>query len=147
MIEKSKSIVDIPYDEIKIGDTASYTTTVTNQDILDFAVLTTDVNPIHIDDEFANKTMFKGRIAHGMLTAGYISTLIGTLLPGKNVIYLSQNCRFTAPVRVEDTLTVVGEVVEKRPEKHILTIKTNVFNQHNEVVIEGSAVVMKKEQA
>lgn len=90
--------------------------------------------------------MFKGRIAHGILTVGFISTLIGTILPGKNVIYLSQNCRFTAPVRIGDTIRVVGKVTEKRSDKKIVTIETNVYNQKNEMVLEGSAIVMKKEQ-
>lgn len=146
LIEKSKHIADKPFKEIAVGDTATFTTKVTNEDIVTFATLTEDVNPIHIDEEFAKKTMFKGRIAHGMLTASYISTLIGTLLPGKNVVYLSQNCKFTAPVRVGDTLKVVGEITEKKAQKKIMTLKTNIYNQNDELVVEGSAVVMKKEQ-
>ncbi len=90
--------------------------------------------------------MFKGRIAHGALTVGFISTLLGTILPGKNVIYLSQNCRFTAPVRIGDTIRVVGKVIDKRADKKIITIETNVYNDRDELVLEGSAVVMKKEQ-
>lgn len=90
--------------------------------------------------------MFKGRIAHGALTVGFISTLLGTILPGKNVIYLSQNCRFTAPVRIGDTIRVVGKVIDKRVDKKIITIETNVYNDRDELVLEGSAVVMKKEQ-
>jgi len=91
--------------------------------------------------------MFKGRIAHGILTVSFISTLIGTILPGKNVIYLAQNCKFTAPVRIGDTIKVVGKITDKRPDKKILTIETNAYNQNDELVLEGSAVVMKKEQS
>lgn len=125
---------------------ASFTRKVTDQDILHFAALTEDVNPIHIDEEYAATTMFKERIAHGALTASFISTLIGTILPGKNVIYLSQNSKFTAPVRIGDTLKVEGKIIDKRPDKKILTIQTNVYNQKDELVLEGTAVVMKKEQ-
>ncbi|WP_096202591.1 MaoC family dehydratase [Bacillus sp. FJAT-45350] len=145
LLRKANQVIDRPYSEIHVGDTASFTRVITEQDIHDFATLTEDVNPIHIDEKFAKETMFKGRIAHGMLTAGFISTLIGTLLPGKNVVYLTQNCKFTAPVRIGDTLKISGEIVEKRPEKKILSIQTDVYNQNNEKVIEGNAVVMKME--
>ncbi|MBU8881223.1 MaoC family dehydratase [Bacillus sp. FJAT-29790] len=147
LIERSRNIMDRPFAEIAIGDTATFTRKVTNQDILDFATLTEDVNPIHIDEDFAAGTMFKGRIAHGILTVGFISALIGTILPGKNVIYLSQNCKFTAPVRIGDTIKIVGEIIDKRPRKNILTLQTNAYNQKDEIVLEGSAVVMKKEQS
>lgn len=139
--------MDRPFEEITIGETATFTKKVTNQDILDFATLTEDVNPIHIDDDYAANTMFKGRIAHGILTVGFISTLIGTILPGKNVIYLSQNSKFLAPVRIGDTIKVVGKIIDKRPDKKILTLETNVYNQKDEMVLEGSAVIMKKEQS
>ncbi|WP_458411985.1 MaoC family dehydratase [Schinkia sp. CFF1] len=145
LIQKSKEVIERPFNDIVIGETATFTREVTNQDIFDFATLTGDVNPIHLDDDFATNTIFKGRIAHGILTVGFISTLIGTILIGKNVIYLSQNCKFTAPVRVGDTLKVVGTVIDKRPDKKIVTIQTNVYNQNDEMVLEGSALVMKKE--
>ena len=143
--EKSKQTEDRSFHEVSIGDEASLTRKITNQDILDFATLTGDVNPVHIDEEFAEKSMFKGRVAHGILTVGYISALIGTILPGKNVIYLSQNCKFVAPVRIGDTIKVVGKVTDKRSDKHILTLQTNAYNQDGDTVLEGSAVVMKKE--
>lgn len=144
LIEQSKKVIDRAYDEIAIGEKASFKRTITNEDVLNFASLSGDVNPIHIDDEFAKETFFKERIAHGMLSASFISTLIGTIFPGKNVIYLSQNCKFLKPVRINDTLTVVAEVIDKRPEKRIMTLQTNVYNQNDEMVIEGNAVIMKK---
>lgn len=146
LLEKSKTVIDRSFEEVAIGETATYTRKVTNQDILDFATLTEDVNPIHIDHEFAAHTMFKERIAHGILSVGFISTLIGTILPGKNVIYLSQNCKFVAPVRIDDTIKVVGEVIDKRSDKNILTLRTNVYNQNGQLVLEGKAVVMKKDE-
>lgn len=141
----SKTVNNRSFDDIEVGETAVYTRKVTNQDILDFATLTEDVNPIHIDEEFAATTVFKERVAHGILTVGFISTLIGTILPGKNVIYLSQNSNFTGPVRIGDELRVVGKVVKKRADKRILTIQTNVYNQNDKIILEGTAVVMKKD--
>lgn len=141
----SKSVNDRSFSDIEIGETAIYQRKVTNKDILDFATLTEDVNPIHIDEEFAATTVFKERIAHGILTVGFISTLIGTILPGKNVIYLSQNSNFTGPVRIGDELKVIGEVIKKREDKHIITIQTNVYNQYGKLILDGTAVVMKKE--
>lgn len=142
-LEKSNNVCDVPYSQIHIGTKATFTKTVTNEDILGFAKLTGDVNPIHVNDEFAKGTMYKERIAHGLLTAGFISTLIGTKLPGRNTIYLSQNVTFTAPVKIGDTLTVVGEVTEKRDDKQILRLNTHIYNQNEKMVVEGTAVVMK----
>jgi 3-hydroxybutyryl-CoA dehydratase len=135
----------VPYNEIKIGDSSSITKTVTNEDIIAFAKLTGDVNPIHLDDEYALQTRFKERIAHGLLIASYISTVLGTKLPGKDTVYLSQYARFKTPVKIGDTLTITGKVVDKRDDKKIITLETNIVNQHNQLVIEGHAVIMKIE--
>lgn len=143
--KKAESVQELYYDDIQIGDQASLTKTITNDDIISFAKLTGDVNPIHLLDSFAKTTMFKERIAHGMLISSYISTVLGTKLPGKNTIYLSQNVAFRAPVKIGDTVRVVAEVIEKRDDKRIITIQTNVYNQLNKVVVEGTATVMKKE--
>lgn len=143
--DKAKEVVSKSYSEINVGDEATLTHTVTNEDVVTFAELTGDVNPIHLDDEFAKKSLFKGRIAHGMLTAGFISTILGTTLPGTNTIYLAQNLKFTAPVRIGDTITAVVKVIDKRDDKKIMTLETNVLNEENKKVIEGSAVVMKME--
>src|SRR4051812_25625064 len=91
-------------DEISDGMTAIFSKTVTEADIVLFAGITGDTNPVHLDEEFAKPTMFKGRIAHGMLTAGFISTVFGTKLPGPGCIYLSQSLKFKAPVRIGDTV-------------------------------------------
>src|SRR5437899_232208 len=91
-------------DEITEGMTAVFSKTVTEADIVLFAGISGDTNPVHLDEEFAKPTMFKGRIAHGMLTAGFISAVFGTKLPGPGCIYLSQNLKFKAPVRIGDTV-------------------------------------------
>lgn len=125
-----------------VGTRASVTRTITDDQIRTFAEITGDTNPLHLDDAHAATTRFGGRIAHGMLTAGLISTIIGTKLPGLGAIYLQQQLRFVAPVRPGDTITATGEVIAVRPEKRILTLRTECTNQHGELVITGEAVVM-----
>lgn len=135
---------ELRYEDIQIGDTAVFSKTITEFDIYQFAGVSGDFNPVHINEEFAKNSFFKGRIAHGILTGSFISTVIGTQLPGPNTIYLSQNFRFTAPVRIGDTVKATVEVVDKRDDKKIIKLKTVVFNQHEEIVVDGEAVVMKK---
>ena len=135
------------YEEIKIGDSASFTKTVSESDIYMFAGVTGDLNPAHIDEEYAKKTMFKGRIAHGMLGAGFISAVLGTRLPGPGTIYLTQELRFKAPVRIGDTITATCKVAEKDDAKRKLTMETVVANQDGKAIIEGIAVVMLPAQA
>lgn len=134
---------ELSYDEIKVGDGASLSLTITEAHIVAYAGITGDVNPVHVDAEFAKKTMFGERIAHGMLVAGLISAVLGTQLPGPNSIYLGQELKFTAPVKIGDTVTAVVTVTEKRDEKRIMKLRTTVSNQRDEVVIDGSAVVKK----
>jgi 3-hydroxybutyryl-CoA dehydratase len=134
---------ELAYDEIKIGDRASLSLTITEAHIVAYAGIAGDVNPLHVDAEFAKQTMFGERIAHGMLVAGLISAVLGTQLPGPDSIYLGQELRFTAPVKIGDTATAVVTVTEKRDDKRIIKLQTTVSNQHGEVVIDGTAVVKK----
>ncbi|MGF7186579.1 3-hydroxybutyryl-CoA dehydratase [Desulfitispora alkaliphila] len=136
-------INDRPYEEIKIGEQASFSKTITEADIVGFAGLTGDFNPIHVDNAFAEKSIFKGRIAHGMLTGAFISTVLGTALPGKNTVYMSQEMKFVAPAYIGDTLTATVEVINKRDDKRILELKTTVTNQAEKEVVIGQAKVMK----
>lgn len=132
------------YEEIQIGDTDSFTKTITDYDIVQFARLTGDFNPVHLDSEYAKNTPFKERIAHGILSGSIISTVLGMKLPGTNTIYLSQNFRFLVPVKIGDTIEANVEVVEKWDDKRIIKLKTQVKNQHDETVVDGEAVVMKR---
>jgi len=134
---------DRPFEEIQVGDRASFTKTISEADIYGFAGITGDFNPVHVNEEYAKKSRFKKRIAHGMLTASFISTVLGTDLPGANTIYMSQEVKFTAPVYIGDTLTATAEVVEKREDKRILTLKTTVVNQDGKTVVDGQAKAMK----
>ena len=127
--------------ELSEGQSESYARTVTEADIILFAGVSGDDNPVHINEEWASQTMFKGRIAHGMLSAGYISTVIGTRLPGPGSIYMSQSLKFRAPVRIGDTVTATVTIREINQEKRRLTLDT-VCTGGDTTVIEGEAMVM-----
>jgi 3-hydroxybutyryl-CoA dehydratase len=136
-------VPELVYSEIKVGDEASFAKTITEADVVAYAGLVGDFNPIHIDAEYARQSMFKERVAHGMLVSGLISAVLGTQLPGPNSVYLGQDLKFTAPVKIGDTVTAVATVTEKRDDKRIIKLRTVVSNQRGETVIDGSAVVKK----
>lgn len=128
--------------ELKIGDKASFTKTITEADVCLFAGVSGDMNPLHINDEAGKASMFKRRIAHGMLSASLISTVLGTGLPGTGTLYLGQNLKFTAPVYLGETVTAEVEVSELRTDKNIAILKTTCTNAKGDVVISGEATVM-----
>lgn len=127
---------------LEIGATASRSKTFTDEDVRDFARISGDHNPIHLDDAYAAETRFERRLVHGMLTASLISATIANDLPGEGTIYLSQSLQFKAPVFIGDTVTATVEVVKFRPERQIATLVTRCVNQAGTVVIEGEAVVL-----
>lgn len=129
------------FDEIKLGDTASLTRTLTEQDIQLFALVSGDVNPAHMDADYAATDLFRRVIAHGMWGGGLISAVLGTELPGPGAIYLSQSLRFTHPVGLGDTITASVKVTEKRAEHQILVFDCHCINQTGEEVISGQAQV------
>ena len=128
--------------EMKIGDHASVTKTVSETDVYLFAGITGDLNPAHTNEVAASKTMFKTRIAHGMLGAGFISAVLGMYLPGPGTIYMGQELKFTKPVHIGDTVTATATVVVIILEKNRVILDTTVVNQDGEVVIKGKATVM-----
>ena len=128
--------------EMKIGDHASVTKTVSETDVYLFAGITGDLNPAHTNEVAASKTMFKTRIAHGMLGAGFISAVLGMYLPGPGTIYMGQELKFTKPVHIGDTVTATATVEEIILEKNRVILDTTVVNQDGEVVIKGKASVM-----
>ena len=134
---------ELAFAEMNVGDQASLSKTVTESDILTFAGLTMDFNPVHINAEYAKESVFGERIAHGMLAAGFISAVLGTTLPGPNSIYLGQELKFTAPVKIGDTVTATATIIEKREEKRILKLQTTVTNQQGVVVVDGNALIKK----
>ena len=128
---------------IKVGTKAEFTKTVSDADIAKFAEVTGDNQPLHLDDAHAAKTRFKRRIAHGMLSAGFISAALGTkLAPHATVVYLSQSMRFRAPVYPGDTVTVQLEVTAIDAEKRYVTCSTTCVNQSGETVTTGEALVL-----
>jgi 3-hydroxybutyryl-CoA dehydratase len=128
-------------DQIKVGDTAEFAKTVTETDIYLYAGITGDFNPAHVNEVYAKNTFFKTRIAHGMLTAGFISAIIANQLPGPGTIYLKQDLSFLAPVHIGDTITGRVEILELIPEKNRVRIKTTCSNQDGVMVISGEGLV------
>jgi 3-hydroxybutyryl-CoA dehydratase len=127
--------------ELHVGDTAQVAKTVSESDIYLYAGITGDFNPAHIDEEYAKGTFFKTRIAHGMLLAGFISTVVGNKLPGPGTIYVKQELNFLAPVHMGDTITARAEVAEINVEKNRIKLKTTCVNQDDTTVLDGEALV------
>ncbi len=127
---------------INIGDSASITKTITDADIHAFAEVTGDHNPLHLNDEYAAKTRFGRRIAHGMLSASLISAVLANELPGAGSVYLSQTLKFVKPVFPGDTVTARVTVIAIRDDKPITTLETVCMNQNNEPVLKGEATVL-----
>jgi 3-hydroxybutyryl-CoA dehydratase len=132
----------LSFNDIKIGQTAEYQKTITEDDIEKFAEVSGDYNPVHMDEEYAKQTIFQGRIAHGMLSASFISTALASKLPGPGTIYLKQQLAFRKPVRIGDQITTRVEVTSKNDEKKGITLKTTCINQEDQIVIDGEALVM-----
>lgn len=132
------------YEDIRVGQSAEYSKVVSDEDVRAFAQITGDFNPVHIDEEAAKRTRFGGRIAHGMLSAGLVSAAIANKLPGAGSIYLGQALRFTAPVRIGDTITVSLSVLELMSKKRI-RLATVCRNQKGETVLDGEATILVDE--
>jgi 3-hydroxybutyryl-CoA dehydratase len=136
---KGKTVKDM-----KIGDEEYLTKTITESDIYLYAGITGDYNPAHVNEEYAKNTPFKSRIAHGMLSTGFISAVLGTKLPGPGTIYLSQEVAFKKPVYIGDTITAVVKIIDiiDNNKFHIMELETNCYNQNDEIIIEGIARVI-----
>ncbi|MDO4690711.1 MAG: MaoC family dehydratase [Fusobacterium sp.] len=132
------------FDDLEVGMFETVAKTITEADIMLYSGISLDINPIHLNNEYAKNSIFKGRIAHGMLTAGFISAVLGTKLPGEGSIYLSQNLNFLAPVKIGDTITARCEIIELIPDKKIVILKTICYNQENVTVLDGQAKILKK---
>lgn len=128
-------------DELRVGDTAEFAKTVTESDIYLYAGITGDFNPAHLNEEYASGTFFKTRIAHGMLTAGFVSGLLGTVLPGPGTVYVRQALDFLGPVRMGDTVTARVEVLEVMKEENRARIRTSCTIQDGTTVLDGEALV------
>ena len=129
------------FEDLSVGMADSFAKTVSEADIVLFAGVTGDTNPVHINKEYADGTMFKGRIVHGMLCAGLISTVLGTKLPGAGCIYMTQSLRFKAPVRIGDTVVARVEITNLDAEKKRATV-TTTCTVGEKVVVDGEALMM-----
>jgi acyl dehydratase len=127
---------------LKVGDKFSTSKQITDAVVRAFAELSGDYNPIHLDEEFAAKTRFGKRIAHGMISGALISAVLGYELKDRKVVYLSQTLKFTAPVFIDDTVTATATVTNVREDKNIVTIETICANQNGETVVKGEAAIM-----
>ncbi len=126
--------------QLKLGDKASLSKTISEQDVSDFAKLSLDTNPLHLDEDYARQTRFGGRIVHGMLGASLVSAVIGTRLGGP--IYLSQSLKFLKPIHIGEQLTATVEVIAIREDKNFVTLSTVVTNEQGEPLIQGEALVL-----
>ncbi len=129
-------------EDYAIGEKAQLSRTISEEDIRRMAEITGDFNPVHVDEAFASRTRFKGRIAHGIFSAGLISAVLGTKLPGPGAIYLKQTLEFLQPVRAGETLTAEVEVTAWRADKRIIALKTRCFNGAGKDVVQGEAVLL-----
>ena len=137
MSDETKNLAPLP----AIGTRAERVHTITDADIVQFASVSGDRNPIHLDADYAAHTQFGKRIAHGFLTGSLISAVIGMDLPGPGSIYLGQTLKFLAPVYIDDTITASAEVTSLREDKRIITLRTDCTNQDGKLVLTGEATV------
>lgn len=127
--------------KLKVGESAEFTKTISESDVYLYAGVTGDLNPAHINEEYAKNTFFKTRIAHGLLSAGLISTVLGNELPGPGSVYIRQELNFLAPVHMGDTVTARAEVIEILAEENRVKLKTSCINQNGVTVLDGEAIV------
>ena len=139
--EANEMLHGLYFEDLEEGMKDAYAKTITNADIITFAGISGDTNPAHLNHEFASETMFEGQIAHGMLTASFISTVIGTKLPGPGCIYVSQSLRFKAPVKVGNTVMATCTVKKMFPEKRMIEMET-VCSVGGKPVLDGEATIL-----
>ena len=132
--------------KFKVGDKVSYKKKFSKEEVLNYALTCNDQNPIHLDEDFVSKTVFKKNIVHGMLTASLFGGLLGTTLPGQGTVHLGQSLKFLKPVFVEEMIEAIIEIIKIREDKPILTFRTYVVNSLGEVVLDGEAVIKYYEQ-
>ena len=130
------------FDSINIGVNHEFKIMITEKMVSDFSIISGDFNPLHMDENYAAKTKFKKRVCHGMLLSSFLSRLIGMYLPGKNALYFSQTVNFVSPAFINDSITVKGEIIDKSDATKIITVKTSIMNQKNELLLNGESKVM-----
>ncbi|MCG8668540.1 MAG: MaoC family dehydratase N-terminal domain-containing protein [Pseudomonadales bacterium] len=137
---------NVPFDELNVGDTATLVREVTDQDIQLFAYLSGDINPVHLDDEYAKTTAFGSRIAHGLFSALLVTTAVATKLPGPGCIYRGQEMKFQKPVRIGDTLTLTLTIAQKKKRGNLVKIDCEIENQEGEIVFTGVSTAVAPDE-
>ncbi len=133
--------LDLNYESIEIGQSASFNRIISQEDMISFARLTGDYNPLHMDREYALKTEYQEQIAHGMLISSFFSALIGMHLPGKKCLLINQNINYRKPVKINEKLYIFGEVIQKVDAMQLLVIKTMITNHAKEILLDGKITV------
>ena len=133
---------ELKYDDIFIGQQESFTINITESMVEKFSNLSGDLNPLHMDNKFAESSSFNKRIVHGMLLVSFFSQLIGMKLPGKNALYFSQTLNFRSPCYIDDEIEIVGKVIEKSDSTQIITVSTSIFNKSKTCLIDGIAKII-----
>ena len=129
-------------EDIKLGQKMSFKVTITESMLNEFAKLSGDYNPLHMDENYANSTSFKHRVCHGMLLASFFSRLIGMYMPGRNALYLTQSLKFVSPCFINDEVLVEGEVLAMSTATRIITLNTTITNSSGNCIIDGQAKVL-----
>ena len=142
MIEAPDSLT---FKKISVGYSKEFQIKIDSEMLRNFANISGDFNPLHIDPDYAKTTQFKQQVCHGMLLSSYFSKLIGMHIPGKNALYFSQSLNFRSPCFIGDVVTVKGKVLEKRDTTKMITIKTEIFNQNSICLVDGIAKVIVRE--
>jgi len=141
MTDATDTLDNITYDELNEGSSATFSRSLSEDELILFAAVSGDVNPVHLDADFAAESMFKERIAHGMWSGSLISAALATVMPGPGTIYLEQSLSFRRPVKINDTLTVTLTVLRKEPKNRVL-FQCDVNNQKGQLVVSGEARVI-----
>ncbi len=142
-------IIGKTIDELNIGDKATFAKTITETDVYNFAGVTGDMNPVHVNQPYTETTAFKSRIAHGILSSSLVANVLGTKLPGPGTLYKRQELKFIKPVYINDTIEASVEIIELEKDQNIVKVKTKCINQNGEMVVKGFAWVLpptKKER-
>jgi 3-hydroxybutyryl-CoA dehydratase len=139
MNEKSN---DLSFDDIVVGQKENFSKKITESMLDEFSKFSGDLNPLHMDSEFAHSSTFGKRVVHGMLLASFFSQLIGMKLPGKNALYFSQTLNFRSPCYIDDEIQVMGEVIEKSNSTRIITVSTSILNGSGTCLIDGMAKII-----
>ena len=141
----NKLPTEYTFAQIKLGDIVSFTEKITKSNLVSFANLSGDYNPLHMDENYAKKTRFKKQVCHGILLASFFSKLVGMHMPGKNALYFSQTLNFQVPCFVDDQITIQGEVTDKSDSTRMITIKTTIHNQLGVCLVDGLAKVLVRQ--